>query len=378
MRPSAKTLAVNAAVVTALVGGGVAYITLDNAVVLSVDGQTETVHSFGDSVEDVLDDRGIEITARDEVIPSLDSPIGDGTEIAVRYARQVTVTIDGAEQEIWTTALSVDEALNDLDIRHDDADVSVARSQAIGREGLNFEVRTPKAVTLVADGATKPLTTTALTVGEALTDAGVTVGKLDKVTPALTEALADDLTVTVQRIAVKNRAVTVAVPFTTTEQKDSSLETGKKTTVTAGKNGSLERVFQQTYVDGKLHNEKVVAETVVAAPVNAVVKVGTKTPPSSGDSGDSGGSGGGNDVPGGVWDSLAKCESGGNWSINTGNGYYGGLQFSLGTWRAFGGSGYPHQTSKAEQIRIATKVRDNRGGYGDWPACARKLGLPLG
>ena len=77
------------------------------------------------------------------------------------------------------------------------------------------------------------------------------------------------------------------------------------------------------------------------------------------------------------WDALAKCESGGNWSINTGNGYYGGLQFSLSTWRAFGGSGYPHENSKAEQIRIATLVRDARGGYGDWPACASSLGLPL-
>jgi len=78
----------------------------------------------------------------------------------------------------------------------------------------------------------------------------------------------------------------------------------------------------------------------------------------------------------GEWDQVARCESGGNWAINTGNGYYGGLQFSLGTWQAYGGSGYPHENSKAEQIRIATKVRDARGGYGDWPACAAKLGLP--
>ena len=78
----------------------------------------------------------------------------------------------------------------------------------------------------------------------------------------------------------------------------------------------------------------------------------------------------------GVWDRLAECESGGNWSINTGNGYYGGLQFSLGTWEAYGGSGMPHENSREEQIRIATKVRDARGGYGDWPACSAKLGLP--
>lgn len=75
-----------------------------------------------------------------------------------------------------------------------------------------------------------------------------------------------------------------------------------------------------------------------------------------------------------VWDRLAKCESGGNWAINTGNGYYGGLQFSLGSWRGVGGSGYPHQASKAEQIKRG-KMLQASGGWGHWPACSKKLGL---
>ena len=82
---------------------------------------------------------------------------------------------------------------------------------------------------------------------------------------------------------------------------------------------------------------------------------------------------------GAVWDKLAKCEATGNWAINTGNGYYGGLQFDAGTWKAYGGSEYaplPHQASRDEQIAVASKVRDDRGGYGAWPACSRKLGLP--
>ena len=77
---------------------------------------------------------------------------------------------------------------------------------------------------------------------------------------------------------------------------------------------------------------------------------------------------------GGVWDKLASCESGGNWSINTGNGYYGGLQFNVGTWRSNGGSGYPHQASKAEQIRVAKNLHASRG-FSPWPACSAKLGL---
>jgi hypothetical protein len=74
------------------------------------------------------------------------------------------------------------------------------------------------------------------------------------------------------------------------------------------------------------------------------------------------------------WDAIAQCESGGNWSINTGNGYYGGLQFSLSTWRAYGGSGYPHQNSRAQQIAIGQKLQA-AAGWGQWPACSAKLGL---
>ncbi len=76
----------------------------------------------------------------------------------------------------------------------------------------------------------------------------------------------------------------------------------------------------------------------------------------------------------GVWDRLAECESGGNWSINTGNGYYGGVQFSLSSWRAVGGSGYPHQNSRAEQIKRAEMLLDLQG-WGAWPSCSRQLGL---
>ena len=77
-----------------------------------------------------------------------------------------------------------------------------------------------------------------------------------------------------------------------------------------------------------------------------------------------------------TWAKVAACESSGDWSINTGNGYYGGLQFSLSTWRAYGGPGYPHQQSRETQIAIATKLRDASGGYGAWPHCSAKLGLP--
>lgn len=77
---------------------------------------------------------------------------------------------------------------------------------------------------------------------------------------------------------------------------------------------------------------------------------------------------------GGVWDKLAECESGGDWSIATGNGYYGGLQFAPGSWRAAGGSGNPAAASREEQIRVAENLLGMQG-WGAWPACSRKLGL---
>jgi len=71
------------------------------------------------------------------------------------------------------------------------------------------------------------------------------------------------------------------------------------------------------------------------------------------------------------WDAVARCESGGNWSIATGNGYYGGLQFTMGTWRANGGSGSPHRASREEQIRVAENVLRTQG-IGAWPVCGRR------
>jgi len=82
---------------------------------------------------------------------------------------------------------------------------------------------------------------------------------------------------------------------------------------------------------------------------------------------------------GSVWDRLAQCESSGNWDIATGNGYFGGLQFDDPTWRAHGGTEFAPRADRAtreEQILVATRLRDDRRGYGAWPACSRRLGLP--
>ena len=79
-------------------------------------------------------------------------------------------------------------------------------------------------------------------------------------------------------------------------------------------------------------------------------------------------------APESAWDKLAQCESGGNWNASTGNGYYGGIQFNARTWHSFGGSGMPHQASKAQQIAVAERTLAAQG-WNAWPACSRKMGL---
>ena len=79
-------------------------------------------------------------------------------------------------------------------------------------------------------------------------------------------------------------------------------------------------------------------------------------------------------APESAWDKLAQCESGGNWNINTGNGYYGGIQFNASTWKAYGGRGMPHQASKAEQIAVDERTLAAQG-WNAWPACSRKMGV---
>ncbi|TQJ58171.1 LysM domain-containing protein [Arthrobacter sp. SLBN-83] len=82
-------------------------------------------------------------------------------------------------------------------------------------------------------------------------------------------------------------------------------------------------------------------------------------------------------TPTSTWDALAQCESGGNWSINTGNGFSGGLQFTASTWSAYGGTGSPQNASREQQIAVAERVQASQG-WGAWPSCSSQLGLSGG
>ncbi len=353
-------------------------------VTLNVDGETEQIKAEGDTVGEVLQAEGIELRDRDEVEPTLDTEVEDGDEIDVRFARQVELTVNGETKKHWVTEDEVGDALAEIGTRYEDAQISASRGAAIDRSGIELTVITQRKVD-VKVGAKKPKThkVTAMTVKGVLDDLNVKLDKNDELNLKQKKRVkpGNDVLIKVIRVNTKREtAKGVAIGHETVERENDKMAEGKTKVVQEGRDGAKNVVYRVTTRNGKVSDRDVVSSNTVREPRNQVVEVGTRQPepepapepepepePESATNFASGGT---------VWDSLAQCESGGNWAINTGNGYYGGLQFNLQTWRGYGGSGYPHQNSREEQIRIATKVRDARGGYGAWPACSQSLGLP--
>ncbi|WP_392544522.1 ubiquitin-like domain-containing protein [Oryzobacter telluris] len=339
----------------------------DKAVQVSVDGKPATVHVFGSTVSDVLDKQDISVGAHDVVVPSLGSAVSDGDHISVRYGRKLTVTVDGVTKEYWTTATTVDSALKDLGIRADGAVLSASRSQPLGRGGLAMSVTMPKGVTVTADGRTRTVTSVSPQVSGVLAELGLTRGARDIVAPGLTTPVTSGMKIVLKRVAVKKETATESIAYTTTKQKDSSLSVGQTKVVTPGKAGKKSVVREVTYVDGKRSKSTILSSTTLSKPTTAVVRVGTKPLSTS-----SGGSGGGiNLARAAMWDRIAECESSGNWSINTGNGYYGGLQFATSSWLANGGDDFAPRAdlaSRAEQITIANRYYE-KAGLSPW-GCA--------
>ncbi|WP_158220839.1 resuscitation-promoting factor [Kineosporia sp. R_H_3] len=363
-------LGAQAAVLTAVVGGTVAFANQDTDVDLTVDGRTTLVSEDADTVGELLAARGIRLGARDVVAPSPAAKIEDGDDVVVRYARQLEVSVDGKTQTFWTTELTVDSALRAVGIRADGARLSASRSLPLGRQGLALVVTTPKKVTLVADGKRAKVTTTAPTVGDLLDEQGLTLGKDDKLSVLESTPTVKGLVVAVTRIDKKTVTKTEKVSYTTKSVKSAKLYKGEKKVVTEGVQGSRKATYAVTLADGKVVSKKLVDATVTKKPVTQVVQVGTKARPAS-SSGGGGGSVAGADSLN--WAALAKCESGGNPSIVSSNGLYHGLyQFSVSTWRAVGGSGLPSQASAAEQTYRA-KLLYKKAGAGQWPHCGPRL-----
>jgi resuscitation-promoting factor RpfB len=361
----------------ALAGTTFGYANLNKSVTLSIDGQASQVSTSADTVGALLESKGIEVTSHDVVAPNLDAKVAEGTRVAVKFGRQVTFTVDGAQQTIWTTATTVNEALGALAIDLAGAQLSTSRSSGIGRQGLTIIIATEKTVIIIDAGKKRTVTTTGQTLADALAAAKITVDRNDKLSANPSVRLVDGSKFTFTRIDIKSKTKKIKVDFDTTRKKTSTLKKGDTKVDTPGVTGVRAVTYRLVQHNGKIVSRTKIKSKLLKKPVTKVILVGTKTPTaeksSSGSS--SGSSSSSSSTPSGsVWDKLAQCESGGNWSINTGNGYYGGLQFSLSTWRAYGGSGMPHQASREQQIAIAKKLQAD-AGWGSWPACSSKLGL---
>jgi uncharacterized protein YabE (DUF348 family) len=362
-------IAGQALVITALVGGTAAYAAADTTVELTVDVKTEKVRAFGSSVSDVLEAADVSVGDRDVVAPGPDEEVDDGERVVVRHARPLTLTVDGETDTHWTTALTVGDALDDLDVRTEGARLSASRSAPLGRQGLDLTVTNPKDVQVLVDGQVLPVVTQSPTVADVLSEVGVTLGQADTVSVAPSTPVVDGLVVAVTRVATGDLVEEKAIAFPTEERESGDLYKGDRKVQQAGKTGTRTITYQQVTANGQEISRKVTSDEVTAQPVPQIVLVGTKAKPAPPPAPSAPA------VPSGsVWDRLAQCESGGNWQINTGNGYYGGLQFNLQTWRAYGGSGYPHQNSRAAQIAVAERVQQAQG-WGAWPSCSSKLGL---
>jgi len=351
----------------AVIGTTVGYASMGTSVTLNVDGRIEHVTASGDTVGDVLSDQGITLQSHDEVLPAVDEPVSDGTTIAVRYGKPLQLNVDGTTSTYWVTATDVRGALNEINRSFDRAHLSVSRGAGITRDGLRITVATPKSLTVVIGGKhAVHQDVPAVTVAQALKALHVTLGKHDIVRPGLHHQLGDGDKLVLTRVRIVHKQVKgETVDYTTAKHDDSSMAEGRSTVVRAGHDGMRNVTYRIVFRNGQLVARTVLSQQLLRAPVAEIERVGTKSVATANFAG-------GNSV----WDHLAQCEAGGNWATNTGNGYYGGLQFSLGTWQAYGGSGLPSNASRETQIAIATKIRNASGGYGAWPACAASLGLP--
>ena len=355
----------------AVIGTTVGYASMGKEVTLNVDGKVDHVTATGDTVGDVLKDQGISLNTHDEVAPAIDAPVNDGTTIAVRYGKPLKLNVDGDTSTYWVTATDVRGALQEINRSFDRAQLSVSRGAGITRDGLRITVATPHRLTFVVGGRhAVHKTVPAYTVAQALRAMHLKLGKHDVVRPGLHHELKPGDRIVLDRVRIVRKHFSAeTVPFSTVTHDDSTMLEGHSSVVRSGRAGLRDVTYRIVFRNGHLVARKVLSQDVLRAPVARVERVGTKAAPAPTTTSNfaSGST---------VWDALAKCESGGNWATNTGNGYYGGLQFSLGTWQAYGGSGLPSNASRETQIAIATKVRDASGGYGAWPGCAASLGLP--
>ncbi|MFI6868360.1 transglycosylase family protein [Nocardia sp. NPDC050406] len=357
--------AIAAMLVTLVVGAGLAILN-HKTVTVVVDGQKQITSTMYLDVRGALKAAGYAIGDKDDVSPSAGASVSDGDTITLNRAREISLIVDGQPQRVWTTALTVAEALTKLSLPTD-VFTSPARPTPLPLEGGQLLVTSPRTLELSDNGGAPSLVRLAApTVGELLKVQGRPLANQDIVEPAADTPLTDGMKVVVTRRVVENR--TERVPLDPPENiiEDVELNMSRTIVENPGVAGVHDATFAVTIVNGKEAGRELINSNVIVPAQPKTIRKGAKP---------------GTEVPpvrdGATWDALAKCESGGNWAINTGNGYYGGIQFDESTWARQGGLRYAPRADLAtreEQIAIAEVTRQ-RQGWGAWPSCTSRMGL---
>lgn len=354
------------AVLTSLGAGAGYVISAQKTVTVDVDGAATTVSTLKSDVGAVLAEAGYTVGAQDAVFPSVDSGLGDGSTIELRRARPVEVTIDGQSTELMMTALTVGEAVNDLGLPND-VHVSEPVDTQVPLDGTSLDIVTAKSVT-VDDGGAAPAghRIAAPTVGDYLAALGTPLGINDTSVPAADAPVSEGMTIDVTRRTTEVRSGQDQVNLPDIRIEDPTMSASRSVVEDPGAPGLRNVTWSVDLVNGEETGRREIASTVIEQATPRTVRVGTKP---------------GTDVPtvaaGSVWDQLAQCEATGNWAINTGNGFFGGLQFDQNTWARHGGLDYAPRADLAtreEQIAVATKTQAAQG-WGAWPSCTSRLGL---
>jgi resuscitation-promoting factor RpfB len=186
------------------------------------------------------------------------------------------------------------------------------------------------------------------TVAQAITQLGLKVDGNDRVQPGRGAAVTNGMKLTIDVVSVTKTTKKQTVKYKTVKKKTKSMMKGKKKTVRKGRTGKVTLTTTTTTVNGQT-TTVVTSKKVNRKARSKIVKVGTSRL---------------NLARMKQWNRIARCESGGNWHINTHNGYYGGLQFNRATWRSAGGykfAKYPHKASKNEQVHVANTLYKKRG-----------------
>ncbi len=345
--------------------GGYA-VTTCKTVTLTVDGTVMRVTTMKSRVVDIVQENGFSVSDRDDLYPTADMRVHDADKIVLRRSRPLQISLDGQEvRQVWTTASTVDEALAQLAMT-DTAPAAASRGSRVPLSGMALPVVSAKTVQLNDGGVVRTVHLPAPNVAGLLAAAGAPLLDSDQVLPGAMAPIVDGMQIQVTRNRIQHVTERVTLPPSSRRIEDPEMNASRKVVEDAGTPGVQDVTFAVIMVNGVETGRLPVANIVITPAREAVVRVGTKPGTAAPPVGD-----------GSIWDALASCEAGGNWAINTGNGFYGGVQFDQNTWERSGGLQYAPRAdlaSKDEQIAIAT-VTQQRQGWGAWPVCSVRAGL---